>query len=98
MKTMKSSPHDALRSYAQLRSIETSISTGQDTVEGATPYLLDYVTKVSGSLKDSIRVEYTDKLQNILDKMKWPMKELPTESLIDEWMRWCDLLLEFQEP
>ncbi|OAL73820.1 RINT-1 family protein [Trichophyton violaceum] len=98
MKTMKSSPHDALRSYAQLRSIETSISTGQDTVEGATPYLLDYVTKVSGGLKDSIRVEYTDKLQNILDKMKWPMKELPTESLIDEWMRWCDLLLEFQEP
>ncbi|EFE35367.1 uncharacterized protein ARB_05409 [Trichophyton benhamiae CBS 112371] len=98
MKTMKSSPHDALRSYAQLRSIETSISTGQDTVEGATPYLLDYVMKVSGSLKDSIRVEYTDKLQNILDKMKWPMKELPTESLIDEWMRWCDLLLEFQEP
>ncbi|EZF30684.1 hypothetical protein H109_05369 [Trichophyton interdigitale MR816] len=98
MKTMKSSPHDALRSYAQLRSIETSISTGQDTVEGATPYLLDYVTKISGSLKDSIRVEYTDKLQNILDKMKWPMKELPTESLIDEWIRWCDLLLEFQEP
>ncbi|EFQ98247.1 hypothetical protein MGYG_08925 [Nannizzia gypsea CBS 118893] len=86
MKTMKSSPHDALRSYAQLRSIETSISSSQEIVEGATPYLLDYVTKVSDILKDSIRVEYTEELQSILDKMKWPMKELPAESLIDEWM------------
>ncbi|KAM5487134.1 hypothetical protein McanMca71_000294 [Microsporum canis] len=98
IETMKSSPHDALRSYSKLRSIQGSISSSQETVEGATPHLLDYVNKVSENLKNSLRAEYIAQLQNVLDKMKWPMKELPAEPLIDEWMRWCDLLLEFQEP
>ncbi|KAK2831885.1 hypothetical protein FQN49_007073, partial [Arthroderma sp. PD_2] len=98
IKKMKTSPHEALRSYAQLRSIEASISSGQETVEGATPHLLDSVKEISDKLKGSIRGEYIGKLQNVLDKMKWPTKEAPAEPLIDEWMRWCDLLLEFQEP
>ncbi|KAF3491474.1 RINT-1 family protein [Arthroderma uncinatum] len=98
IKKMKTSPHDALRSYAQLRSIEISISSGQERVEGATPHLLDYVKGVSETLRGLVYGEYIGKLQNVLDKMKWPMKELPSEPLIDEWMRWCDLLLEFQEP
>ncbi|KAI1978099.1 hypothetical protein LOZ53_004892 [Ophidiomyces ophidiicola] len=99
LSVMKSSPSDALQSYVELKTISASLESAQIAAEGAAPHLVNYVSKLAINLKATLQKEYSDNLRAVLEKMKWPAKDLQADvSSIDEWTVWVDLLLQLQEP
>ncbi|KMP08045.1 RINT-1 family protein [Coccidioides immitis RMSCC 2394] len=87
LSVIQRSPNDALSLYSEV------------AAEGAAPHLIDYTTKLVGSLKDALQKEYSGKLRAVLEKMKWPSKELQVDdALVRQWADWFELLLRLQEP
>ncbi|KMU85240.1 RINT-1 family protein [Coccidioides immitis H538.4] len=99
LSVIQRSPNDALSLYSEVRALASSLVSVQVAAEGAAPHLIDYTTKLVGSLKDALQKEYSGKLRAVLEKMKWPSKELQVDdALVRQWADWFELLLRLQEP
>jgi len=82
-----------------LRNITSSLKDAQPAADGAAPHLVDYTEKLASGLREQLRRDFSGQLQRVLEKMKWPGKELTlTDGLIKEWMDCVRLLLDLQEP
>lgn len=71
----------------------------QFAAEGAGPHLVDHTEKLASTLREQLRKDFSSRLQRVLEKMKWPGKDLVlTDGLIEEWAKSVELLLDLQEP
>lgn len=71
----------------------------QPAAEGAAPHLVDYTEKLASGLREQMRRDFSGRLQKVLEKMKWPGKDVViTDGLIKEWTDCVELLLDLQEP
>ena len=96
---MASSSRFALPPYTQLRNIASALKATQPAAEGAAPHLVNYVERITCILRGDLVKKFTDSFQRVLEKMKWPGKELNIGiDLINEWTDGVELLLELQEP
>jgi hypothetical protein len=94
-----SSPRLALPPYTRLRNIASALKRTQPDAEGAAPHLVNYAEEIACNLKEQLVKEFTDSFKKVLEKMKWPGKELNIPiDLINEWADGVELLLELQEP
>jgi hypothetical protein len=75
------------------------LKDAQFAAEGAAPHLVDHTEKLASVLKEQLRKDFSNRLQRVLEKMKWPSKDLVlTDGLISEWTESVKLLLDLQEP
>ncbi|EEA27470.1 hypothetical protein EYB25_001535 [Talaromyces marneffei] len=94
-----SAPASAIPPYKTLRNISTSLQAAQIAAEGAAPHLVDHAERLANSVKNQLQDRLSGRLQNVLDKLKWPSRELVlNEAFIQEWVTSVDLLLDLQEP
>jgi RAD50-interacting protein 1 len=95
----KTSTRSALPAYTRLRSLSKASQSAQPAAEGAAPHLIDHLEertlKVYTLLKDAASTE----LNNTLDQMGWPKKELRVnDQLATNWTEQVNTLLDLQEP
>lgn len=96
---MDSAPVSSIRPYKVLRNISLSLKTAQTPAEGAAPHLVDYVEKLATSVKKQLQDRFSSRLQDALDKLKWPNRDLVlNDGFIEEWVKSVELLLDLQEP
>ncbi|KAJ5104103.1 hypothetical protein N7532_004632 [Penicillium argentinense] len=99
LKSISSEPRAALSPYARLRSIVLSLKEAQPAAEGAAPHLIAYTEKLALALRQQLKKFFGDRLQKTLESMKWPTRELNiTETLLGEWRRDVELLIDLQAP
>ncbi|RAL15465.1 RINT-1 family protein [Aspergillus homomorphus CBS 101889] len=96
---IKSDPRAALQSYTRLRSISRSLNEAQPAAEGAAPHLVDYVGKLVSALREQMKDNFSQRLQETMDRMKWPSKDLQfSDDVHGEWKENVELLLGLQIP
>lgn len=96
---MQSAPQLSLQPYTRLRNLSLSLKNAQPAAEGAAPHLVDYAEKLASTLWHQMKKDFTSRLQNSLEKMKWPQKDLDlTNDVVAEWADSVRLLLSLQEP
>ncbi|KAA8646227.1 hypothetical protein EYZ11_001481 [Aspergillus tanneri] len=99
LKNMQSTPQLAIRPYSRLRNIVHSLVEAQPAAEGAAPHLVDYVGKLTSVLREQMKSDFTRWLQETLEQVKWPSKDLNfPESLQIQWKENVELLLDLQIP
>lgn len=96
---ISSEPRAALQPYARLRRLVSSLKEAQPAAEGAAPHLIDYTEKLAFAVRQQLKKFFSDCLQESLDLMKWPTRELNiTDVLLDQWRRNVELLIDLQIP
>ncbi|RAO64460.1 uncharacterized protein BHQ10_000472 [Talaromyces amestolkiae] len=96
---MNSDPTSAIPLYKALRNISRSLQAAQVAAEGAAPHLVDHAEQLANSVKEQLQDRFSSQLQEALDKLKWPSRELVlNEAFVQEWVTSVDLLLDLQEP
>ena len=99
LRMMNSSPRLALPPYMRLRNIVSALKETQPAAEGAASHLVNYVGKIACILRGELVKKFTDSFQRVLEKIKWPGRELNIAvDLTNEWTDGVELLLKVQEP
>ncbi|KAJ5235570.1 uncharacterized protein N7469_004738 [Penicillium citrinum] len=94
-----SEPRNALKPYARLRSLVSSVKEAQPAAEGAAPHLVDYTEKLASALRQQLKKYFETQLQKTLESMKWPTRDLNiTDALLDQWRQEAELLIDLQTP
>ncbi|KAJ5989157.1 hypothetical protein N7481_004367 [Penicillium waksmanii] len=97
--SISSEPRTALKPYARLRNLVSSLKEVQPAAEGAAPHLIDYTEKLACALRQQLKKFFSDRLQKSLESMKWPTRELNiTDPLLDQWRQDVELLIDLQTP
>lgn len=97
--SIKSEPRAALKPYARLRSIVVSLKEAQPAAEGASPHLIDYTEKLASALREQLKIFFAQRLQETLDTLQWPTRELKiTDKLLAQWRQAVELLIDLQIP
>jgi hypothetical protein len=95
---IKASPHAALESYTRLQNLTHTLQSLQPAAEGAAPHLVDHVEKVSMALRKQIKEVLESEFEALLDKIKWPSKEVRISGANqNEWKEAVGRLLELQQ-
>ena len=95
----KKSPHDALEPYLGLQNLVNALKRAQPAAEDAAPHLVDHVDETCRILWRQMKDSFALDFEAILQKMKWPGKEVTLQgSLEQEWTQGVQKLLELQEP
>jgi hypothetical protein len=77
----------------------SSLKDAQVAADGAAPHLVDTIENLVASVKKRIQEVFSSRLQSILEKLKWPGKDLIlNDGFLQEWADNVDILLDFQEP
>ncbi|RAL01653.1 RINT-1 family protein [Aspergillus ibericus CBS 121593] len=96
---IKDQPRIAIQSYTRLRKVARSLTEAQPAAEGAAPHLVDYVGKLASALREHMKTDFTRRLQETMEKMKWPSKDLHfPDDLQAQWKENVALLLDLQKP
>lgn len=96
---MSSEPRAALGPYTRLRKIVGLLKDAQPAAEGAAPHLVDYTDKLASALRQQMKKFFGDRLQNTLQDLKWPTRELNlSDQLLARWRQDVELLLDLQTP
>lgn len=99
MTSIASEPRAALKPYTRLRGIVVSLRETQPAAEGAAPHLVDYTEKLASALREQLKKFCTNRLQESLDALKWPARELKiTEKVLAQWRQNVELLIDLQIP
>ncbi|CAG8942204.1 unnamed protein product [Penicillium salamii] len=99
LELMSSEPRAALGPYSRLRKIVGLLKDAQPAAEGAAPHLIDYTDKLASALRQQMKKFFGDRLQNTLQDIKWPTRELNlSDQLLARWRQDVELLLDLQTP
>ncbi|PYI10176.1 RINT-1 family protein [Aspergillus sclerotiicarbonarius CBS 121057] len=99
LNNIKDQPRIAIQSYTRLRKIARSLTEAQPAAEGAAPHLVDYVGKLASALREHMKTDFTRRLQETMEKMKWPPKDLHfPDDIQAQWKENVELLLDLQKP
>jgi RAD50-interacting protein 1 len=92
-------PRLALGPYSHLRTVVSSLKHAQSTADDSGSLLVGYTEKLTLSLREQIRNDFRKRMQQTLDEMRWPGKDLVlTDNLMQDWAESVELLLSLQEP
>ncbi|OKL60645.1 hypothetical protein UA08_04056 [Talaromyces atroroseus] len=92
-------PTSAIPPYKVLRNISSSLKTAQIAADGAAPHLIEYTESLATSVKKQLQDSFSSRLQQALDKLRWPSRDLVlNDDFIQEWLKSVELLLDLQEP
>lgn len=76
-----------------------SLKETQPAAEGAAPHLIDYTEKLASALREQLKEFFAHRLQESLDALKWPTRELKiTEKVLAQWRQSVELLIDLQIP
>lgn len=89
----------AIEPYRRLRSLVTAVKAAQPAAEGAAPHLVDHIEQKAHTLFNLLKKAFEADLNETLDEMRWPSKELNLAGgLIAKWNDQVETLLDLQEP
>lgn len=92
-------PDISLKAYTRIREFWQHVQNAQNAAEGAAPQLLYMLEQTSKQQYMTLKEAVEGSLQQSLEQMKWPGKELNFLGNIREnWERQTRLLLELQDP
>lgn len=89
----------AIEPYRRLRSLVTAVKAAQPAAEGAAPHLVDHIEQKAHTLFNLLKKAFEADLNETLDEMRWPSKELNLAGgLIAKWNDQVEALLDLQDP
>ncbi|KAL8797940.1 MAG: hypothetical protein Q9182_007099 [Xanthomendoza sp. 2 TL-2023] len=98
-RNFKSSPQAALQPYLRLQTLANTLKEAQPAAEDAAPHLVDHVEKTAQSLWQQMKDSFADDFEKVLNKMKWPGKDVAVAGTLErEWTEGVERLLDLQEP
>ena len=96
---LSSSPDTAIAKHANLHALEINLVSLQQSAEGATPHLVDYIRRANEELRSHVKHAFVVQLNEVLSKILWPKKTtaLPLLSL-EAFNSAVNKLLALQKP
>ncbi|KAK7897770.1 hypothetical protein LTR67_004400 [Exophiala xenobiotica] len=96
---LHSQPVVSVQAYLGLRSLLKKVQDAQEAAEGAAPQLVYTFVRQCMDLHNEVKKALEADLQETLEEMKWPSKELKLLGNVSEkWNTQVKLLLELQDP
>ncbi|KAJ9502760.1 hypothetical protein H2202_001882 [Exophiala xenobiotica] len=96
---LHSQPGVSVQAYLGLRSLLKKVQHAQEAAEGAAPQLVYTFVRQCMDLHNEVKMALEADLQETLEEMKWPSKELKLLGNVSEkWNTQVKLLLELQDP
>lgn len=88
------SPETALEPYTKLKELSLRLRTlpGNESL-----HVVDYIEKVTESLRDEIKGRWSAELDTIITKRHWPKID-PRSEMDDEWLACFEKLVDLQIP
>ncbi|KPI37559.1 RAD50-interacting protein 1 [Cyphellophora attinorum] len=91
-------PVSAVKSYTRLREVSAALNVAQEEAEGSGAQIVARAEVAVQEARSSLRANLTKSFTSILDKMKWPQKEMNfLGGVLASWSNSASLLLDVQE-
>mgnify|MGYP003622976282 CR=1 FL=1 len=94
-KCLPHDPKEALKPYARLKQLSTSIRSLQGPAEGAAGHVITYVDQRVCSLWEEMKKIMCDEFEAVLKSTHWPAS---TEARTKDWSGCFEKLLDLQTP